>query len=609
MNALPIGDSREFDARTNGHVSHPTLANRVNTSGNRPTSPIVIAPTHSSDAERSLLACMMTDAAGADNGLKLIDSIQFESKDHQAVFRVIRDQRKANFQADIGTVVSELANRRIKSNVDEAMLFLSEILKSPHQPEQIAAYARIIREKAERRTAQDALRTVVAKLDDPSMDTAKLLDQATQAIQTFKNGASKKAKPRFSIMTSAELDAADLNVEYLCEEIVAKLQPCVIAASKKSLKTTIAIDLTLSFASGLKFVNQFNVPKAVRVALMSGESGNAVIQETARRIAKSKPLAKLSDYENAIWSFDLPKIGQPKSKQELTNFIKEHRLEALIIDPAYLCMDLGDKASNLFAVGKQLIELTEIMSETACTIIIVHHCKKTNQNPFAAPELEDIAWAGFQEWARQWILLGRREAYQPEAAGTHKLWLSVGGSAGHSGLWALDVEEGRRNDRGGRHWDVSIASASVAIADAAAERKETKAVLQEKATQEKIKKNSATLLDIYRRYPDGETGNVLKGVAGLSGTDFLRANDSLRKNGLLESCSVMKSGRNHDAFRLKNSIRTTRTASGLDSDCPSASDSQTPPGQTLPLGELSGCVCDPISNENENREPEEVPLH
>ena len=109
----------------------------------------------------------------------------------------------------------------------------------------------------------------------------------------------------------------------------------------------------------------------------------------------------------------------------------DNGLKVLIIDPAYLCLDLGDDAGNLFTVGKKLRELTDIGHATGCTIIIIHHNKKSINDPFAIPELESIAWSGFQEWARQWLLIGRRELYNAERAGSHRLWLNVGGSAGH----------------------------------------------------------------------------------------------------------------------------------------------------------------------------------
>ena len=265
-------------------------------------------------------------------------------------------------------------------------------------------------------------------------------------------------------MTSAELDAADLHTEYLVDDVLARHQSTIIAAAKRSLKTNIAIDLTLSMASGCSFLGKFYIPKAVRVALMSGESGDAVIQETARRIARSKHWVNISDYENAVWSFDLPRLGRPETKRDLMKFIGDQALEVLIVDPAYLCLDLGDDARNLFAVGKKLRELTDIQHETGCTIALIHHNRKSINDPFAIPELETISWSGFQEWARPWLLIGRRELYDPERAGSHRLWLNVGGSAGHSGCWAVNIEEGSQRDEGGRRWQVTVQGASSAVA-------------------------------------------------------------------------------------------------------------------------------------------------
>ena len=48
------------------------------------------------------------------------------------------------------------------------------------------------------------------------------------------------------------------------------------------------------------------------------------------------------------------------------------------------------------------------------TLIIVHHTKRMAQGRDAKEPLEltDLAFSGFAEWARQWLLLSRREALE-----------------------------------------------------------------------------------------------------------------------------------------------------------------------------------------------------
>ncbi len=389
------------------------------------------------------------------------------------------------------------------------------------------------------------------------------LAEVAATISTVLGIITVDAKPQgFKTMTSAELDTADLRTDYLVEDVLARGQPFIIAAAKKMLKTNVSIDLTLSLASRCPFLGKFYIPNAVRVALMSGESGDAVIQETARRIAKSKEWVNLRDYENALFSFELPRLGQPQTKKDLTKFITDHALDVLVVDPAYLCLDLGDDAGNLFAVGKKLAELTEVMAETGCTIGIVHHNRKSTGDPFAVPELESIAWSGFQEWCRQWILLGRREAYDPEQAGSHKLWLSVGGSAGHSGLWAVDVEEGSRKDIGGRRWDVTVETASNAIAATIEQREELKVSRADEKAAARITADAAKLLKVYQRFPEGDTAKSFRETAGLNPPRFAQANLKLTDEGVIEEITITKNHHNYSGFRLKQSTGTDRNTTG-----------------------------------------------
>lgn len=73
--------------------------------------------------------------------------------------------------------------------------------------------------------------------------------------------------------------------------------------------------------------------------------------------------------------------------------------------------------------------------------------------------LETVSWSGFQEHAAQWILLNRRERYEP-GSGIHRLIMSTGGRIAGGGLFAVDVNEGRYPDC---RWDVSVSDGGQAM--------------------------------------------------------------------------------------------------------------------------------------------------
>lgn len=118
-------------------------------------------------------------------------------------------------------------------------------------------------------------------------------------------------------------------------------------------------------------------------------------------------------------------------------------------------------------MGPLLLNIAQTCLDVNCTPVLLHHTKKSSENAknFEPLDLEDLAYAGVAEFARQWILLSRRQPYDPaNSPGQHKLWLVAGGSAGHSGLWGVDVDEGILDDNfGGRKWVVAVTTASIAI--------------------------------------------------------------------------------------------------------------------------------------------------
>lgn len=350
-------------------------------------------------------------------------------------------------------------------------------------------------------------------------------------------------------ITSAELAKADYSQEYLIENILVARQPLIIAGSHKTLKTSLIIDAAISLALGGFYLGKFKVARQCRVGVMTGESGLSTIQETANRVCIAANI-RLAQLENLIWSPDLPRFGDVRHLNALEKFIDNDGIEVLPIDPAYLCLP-GADAGNLMMQGELLSSVSQLCQERGVTMMLAHHTKRhTGRDAFDYPELSDIAWSGFAEFARQWWLIGRRERYEP-GTGEHRLWLSVGGSAGHGGLWALDVNEGTRQSLEGRYWQVDVSSASEAQEQTEQRRDDAQQARQAKQQEDDVRAivNAMTSL----------TGNEgtktdIRDASGIRSTRFGPALASAIAAGYLEPTAISKgNNRDYDGYKLNES--------------------------------------------------------
>ena len=304
-----------------------------------------------------------------------------------------------------------------------------------------------------------------------------------------------KPKSRFNILTSSDLANGDFSVRFLIARTLVAKQTLIISGAQKTLKTSVIIDAAISLASGTRFLGALEVLQACKVLVMSGESGLAVLKETANRICHQRSL-QLERLTNLLWTDSLPKFYSIEDMDALRDLLEVHRPEVLICDPAYLCMS-GDDAGNLMKQGEQLGRIGTVCSDLGITFVLAHHNKKPRGKPFTEPTMEDMAWSGFSEFARQWWLIGRRERFVP-GSGEHQLHFIVGGSAGHSAQYCLDVDEGSIDDPGGRKWDVTLQSTHAAKAE---------------QSREKLQSYRETILERLAKAPSGLVRTpLLKGV-------------------------------------------------------------------------------------------------
>lgn len=355
-------------------------------------------------------------------------------------------------------------------------------------------------------------------------------------------------EPFFAVVNASELAAGNYKTSYLIPGILAEHQATLLAGLFKTLKTSFGLDMAISLASGEPLLGKFSVPERKRTLVLTAESGLATIKETCLRICCEKEI-ELSDQKEFFSVTDrVPQLKNSDHIGELEKIIESEEFSVVIADPAYLMID-GADAGNVFSMGEQLGIFAEIAKRTKSTPILIHHAKKNSNNAteYQPLELADLAWAGFAEFARQWILLSRRERYA-EGTGEHRLWMSVGGSAGHNGCWGVDVYEGNSDAAGGRTWCVTVNDAKEARDAAEQQREEAREAKKKRQAERYAKKLRDAFIGVGR---SGMTKSDAYDKAGLNPASGNMALAVLLGDGTIESCSVKKlNGHTYDGYRL-----------------------------------------------------------
>lgn len=272
------------------------------------------------------------------------------------------------------------------------------------------------------------------------------------------------------------------DLEWLAEGLLARDETAVMGGPSKSLKTSILVALVLSLGTARRFLNRFWIPKPARCALLSGESGRRAIQSTARQVCASLEVDP-SEVNNVYWGFTLPQVNCGEHMDVLRRTIADNEIEFIGFDPWYLMLLAGAAGINvnsMHEMGPILRDLSELCLGEGATPMLAHHYRKHREDPFAVPEMSELAHAGIAQYMRQWMLIGPRQRYDSEI-GKFFLYLNYGGSAGHSGELAVDIEVGRLEaDMDRRKWIVTVHTPSE---ERAAQEEQRQTQQQEKAAE------------------------------------------------------------------------------------------------------------------------------
>ena len=443
-------------------------------------------PPHNAEVEQQVLGSILLDPENYDRVTEIVRPRDFYNEQCRVTFEHMGRLRQDSV-IDMTTLQQSLKSATAYDTDAWDAGWVAKCTTTVPNASHAVYYADIVHQCSIKRQLAD-IATALASAAMNGKSPTDAIFEVQHSLADLQRDYIDTAEPHLQSITCKELDETDYRLEYLIDGLLVSGQPCLIAGPKKCLKTNILIDLAISLATAGQFLGYFKVNRVTRVGVLSGESGMAVIQETARRVAKAAGL-KLADIEPIIWSSTLPTFDDPRSVGELDRWIRDHGIEFVAVDPAYMSLgeSVGDKASNMFVMGPILREVTSACIENGCTLSIAHHFTKSRGQTFEIPELGDEAWSGWGEWARQWLLLNRRIAYDYEYPGQHRLWMAAGGSAGHSGAWGLDIDEGALTAVEGREWEVDVKSVRKVKVEAMEDKSRTKAARLEETENNRLR--------------------------------------------------------------------------------------------------------------------------
>lgn len=165
----------------------------------------------------------------------------------------------------------------------------------------------------------------------------------------------------------------------------------LIVAPPKSYKSTLITNMAVAVASGKPFDGR----KVIQGGVLILQGENSLVAEKSRMM-------------NIAGTTDLP-IYYVQSSINLDNIevlkctIIENNIKMLVVDPLYLLFGSGNM-NHQVDVTPKLRNLTELRKETGCSIILVHHTRKTDGSSDLSTS--DINGSGFFEgWYESLIML------------------------------------------------------------------------------------------------------------------------------------------------------------------------------------------------------------
>ena len=394
-------------------------------------------PPQSVDAEQAVLGGLMLDPNAFDRVADQLTETDFYRRDHQLIYRAIRELGEKNRPFDAVTLGEWFDSQGLAEQVAGGA-YLVELASTTPSAANIKAYAEIVRDKAILRQLIDVGTGIVNDGFQPEgRDSAELLAKAEQEVFAIAE-AGAKGKQDFTPVRTALIEAFDVlqtrqasgggvtglpsgYTEF--DEMTAGLQPTdlVILAARPSMgKTTLAINIAEYAAlKSKKAVAVFSMEMSASQLALRMISSVGRVNATRLRTGQlededwsrvSSAIQLMRDVK--VFIDDTPALSPDVLRAKSRRLKREHDLGLIVIDYLQLMQVPGNsenRATEISEISRSLKALAKELNVPVIALSQLNRSLETRTDK--RPVMADLRESGAIEQDADMIVFIYRDEY------------------------------------------------------------------------------------------------------------------------------------------------------------------------------------------------------
>ena len=412
-------DGRDFQERGDARVEHLRV------------------PPQSIEAEQAVLGGLMLSPDAYDRVGDQLDETDFYRRDHQLIFRAIKEMVERDRPYDAVTL-GEWFESQGQSEMVAGGAYLVELASTTPSAANITAYAEIVRDKAVLRQLIEVGTGIVNDGFQPEgRESAELLAKAEQEVFAIAEAGSRGRKD-FTAVNQAMMEAFDvLQTRYASgggitglptgyvefDEMTAGLQPTdliILAARPAMGKTTLALNIGEYAAIKTKkpvavFSMEMSASQLALRLISSVGRVNAARLRTGQlededwsRISSAIRLLK----ETKIFIDDTPALSPDALRAKARRLKREHGLGMIIIDYLQLMAVPGNSENRATEISEISRSLKALAKELNVPVIALSQLNRSlEQRADKRPVMADLRESGAIEQDADVIVFIYRDDY------------------------------------------------------------------------------------------------------------------------------------------------------------------------------------------------------